>query len=353
MSFRGQYGKRVLILACITGALGAGMVTGAHPVIAASTQRAGSTTLTYKLRKISNLDGYGLTSGGNAYGSTLTTTLAEVVTPAGKATTLTTPRGDQSGAFSGYGDYYAGQNFTTGAAVRWRLKGTSVSAQTLASLDNSGAGGFGVDAAGAVVGQSDGLPVLWKAGSTRVTQLPLGAGYVTGEATSISANGATIGGGVATSAFVWRAANWLRSSSGGYVIHLLPVTGTEVEAINSAGIEVGGQLFDNGPADEWLPKSDHTFEAVDLGGPPGDGCIATAIDNASTPSIIGDCATPSTFYAWIYRGHRTLADLQPIIAKADKGVTATLAIGTDGTGQLLIEAQGAVFADYLLTPASR
>jgi hypothetical protein len=354
MSFRAHHRQRVIASACITGAIGAGMVMGAHPVSAATAQRAGSAMPTYTLRKISNLDGYGLTLDGNAYGYNLRTTVAEVVTPAGKVTTLTTPRGDQSSAFSGYGHYYAGLNFTTGTAVRWTLKGNRVSAQTLASVDNSGGAAEGVDAAGAVVGQSDGLPVLWKAGSTAVTRLPLAAGYVGGEATSVSANGATIGGGLYTSANLWRAATWLRSSSGGYVIRLLTGTGTgtEVEAINRAGTEVGGQLFGPGQAYEWLPKSHHTFKAVDLGGPAGAGCIATAIDNALAPSIIGDCDSGTTIYAWIYRGHQTLTDLQPVIAKVDRGVTATRALGTDGAGQLLIEAQGTVFADYVLTPTS-
>jgi hypothetical protein len=352
MSFRGHHRQRVLILACITGALGAGMVAGAHPVSAATAQRAGSATPSYTLREISNLSGYGLTLDGDAYGYNLRTAVAEVVTPAGKVTTLTTPRGDQSVAFSGYGHYYAGLISTTGAPVRWTLTGTSVSAQTLASVDGSPSTPEGVDAAGAVVGQSDGLAVLWKAGSTAVTELPLAAGYVGGEATSISANGAIIAGGVVTSASVWRAATWLRGSSGSYVIHLLTGTGTEVEAVNSAGIEAGGQLFGPGQAYEWLPMSNHTFKAVDLGGPAGDGCIATAIDNASTPSIIGDCDSAKTIYAWIYRGHQTLTDLQPVIAKVDPGVTATRALGTDGAGQLLIEAQGTVFADYVLTPTS-
>lgn len=352
MSFRDHHRQRVLASACIAGAIGAGMVTGAHPVSAATAQRAGSATPSYTLRKISNLDGYGLTLDGNAYGSNLRTSVAEVVTPAGKVTTLTTPRGDQSVAFSGYGHYYAGLISTTGAPVRWTLTGNSVSARTLASVDGSPSTPEGVDAAGAVVGQSDGLAVLWKAGSTAVTRLPLAAGYVGGEATSISANGAIIAGGVVTSAFVWRAATWLRSSSGGYVIRLLTGTDTEAEATNGAGIEVGGQLFGSGQAYEWLPKSNHTFKAVDLGGPAGAGCIATAIDNASAPSIIGDCDSGKTIYAWIYRGHQTLTDLQPVIAKVDRGVTATRALGTDGAGQLLIEAQGTVFADYVLTPTS-
>ncbi|HEX8005170.1 MAG TPA: hypothetical protein VF482_01930 [Trebonia sp.] len=352
MNFRAHYRQRVLASACITGAIGAGMVMGAHPVSAATAQRAGNATPTYTLRKISNLSGYGLTLNGNAYGYNLRTTVAEVVTPAGKVTTLTTPRGNQSTATSGYGRYYAGQNFTTGTAVRWTLTGTSVKAQTLASVDHNGSLAEGVDAAGAVVGQSDGLAVLWKAGSTAVTRLPLAAGYTGGEATSISANGAIIAGGVVTSAFRWRAATWLRGSSGGYVIHLLTGTGTEVEAVNGAGIEVGGQLFGSGQAYEWLPKSNHTFQAVDLGGPAGAGCIATAMNNASAPSIIGDCNSGKTIYAWIYRGHQTLTDLQPVIAKVDRGVTATRALGTDGAGQLLIEAQGTVFADYVLTPTS-
>jgi uncharacterized membrane protein len=352
MSFRVHHGQRVLASACITGALGTGMVMAAHPVSAAAAQRAGSATPTYTLRKISNLDGYGLTPAGNAYGSSLTTDLAEVVTPAGKVITLTTPPGDQSIAFTGYGDYYAGVNGTTGNGVRWKLTGTSVSAQTLASVDQSGSTPEGVDAAGAVVGQSDSQAVLWKAGSTAVTQLPLAAGYSGGEATSISANGAVIGGGVVTSANEWRAVTWLRSSSGGYVIHLLTGNGTDVEAINGAGIEVGGQLFGAGQAYEWLPESGHTFKAVDLGGPAGAGCIATAIDNASAPSIIGDCDNSTTIYAWIYAGHRTLTDLQPVIAKVDPGVTATRALGTDSAGQLLIEAQGPAFADYVLTPTS-
>jgi hypothetical protein len=351
MSFRVHHGRRVLASVCITGALGAGMVMGAHPASAAPAQRAGSATPAYTLRKISNLDGYGLTLNGNAYGSNLTTDVAEVVTPAGKVTTLTTPSGDQSTAFTGYGYYYAGE-YSTGNAVRWTVTGTSASAQTLASINHSGGVPEGVDAAGAVAGQSDGLAVLWKAGSTAVTRLPLAAGYAGGEATSISANGATIGGGLYTSANLWRAAAWLRSSSGGYVIHLLTGTGTEVEAINGAGIEVGGQLVGPGQAYEWLPESNHTFKAVDLGGPAGAGCIATAIDNASTPSIIGDCDTSTTIYAWIYRGHQTLTDLQPVIARVDPGITATRALGTDSAGQLLIEAQGTDFADYVLTPAS-
>jgi hypothetical protein len=353
MSFRTYHGQRVLAAAFITGALGAGMVMGVHPASAATTQRAGSATTTYKLRKISNLDGYGLTLAGNAYGSNLTTDVAEVVTPAGKVTTLTTPRGDQSIAFTGNGRYYAGVNGTTGKAVRWTVTGTKVSAQTLASLDNF-ATPEGVDAAGAVVGQSGtGVPVLWKAGSTAVTRLPLAAGYVGGEATSISANGAIIGGGLNTSGFAWRAVTWLRGSSGSYVIHLLTGNGTEVQAVNSAGIEVGGELFGSGQAYEWLPKANHTFKAVDLGGPAGAGCIATAIDNASHPAIIGDCHSRTTIYAWIYAGHKTLTDLQPVIAKVDPGVTATRALGTDSAGQLLIEAQGTDFADYVLTPTSK
>lgn len=343
MSFRANHGQKVLAAACITAALGAGMVMGAHPASAAPA---------YTLRKISNLDGYGLTLAGNAYGASLTTALAEVVTPAGKVITLTTPPGDQSVAMSGFGNYYAGENSNTGNAVRWKLTGTSVSAQTLAAIDNSGSIPEGVDAAGAVVGQSDSQAVLWKAGSTAVTRLPLGSGYAGGEATSISANGAVIGGGVVTSANEWRAATWLRSSSGGYVMHLLTGTNTDVEAINSAGIEVGGQLFGFGQAYEWLPKSGHTFKAVDLGGPAGEGCIATAVDNASTPAIIGDCDSGTTIYAWIYAGHQTLTDLQPVIAKVDPSVTATTALGTDSAGQLLIEAEGPAFADYVLTPTS-
>jgi hypothetical protein len=286
---------------------------------------------------------------GNAYGYNLKTTVAEVVTPAGKVITLTTPRGVQSMATAGYGHYYAGSTTTT---VRWTVTGTSVSAQTLASVDDGPSVAEGVDAAGAVVGQSDGLPVLWKAGSTAVTRLPLASGYTGGEATSISANGAIIAGGVFTSSEVLRPATWLRSSSGGYVSYLLTGTGDDVEAINRAGIEVGGQLFNAGQAYEWLPKASHTFKAVDLGGPAGWGCIATAIDNASTPSIIGGCSSAKTSYAWIYRGHQTLTDLQPVIAKVDPGVTATAALATDGAGQLLIEAEGTVFADYVLTPTS-
>jgi hypothetical protein len=353
MNFRTHHGPRVLTAACITGALGAGMLMGAHPAGAVTTQRAGSATPAYTLRKISNLSGYGLTLNGNAYGYNVKTTLAEVVTPAGKIITLTTPRGDQSTATTGYGRYYAGFYLTTGTAVRWTVTGTKVSAQTLASVARNGAVAEGVDAAGAVVGQSDGLAVLWKAGSTAVTRLPVPAGYVGGEATSISANGATIAGGVYEAGNMWRAATWLRGSNGSYVIHLLTGTGTgtEVQAINSAGIEVGGQLFGPGQAYEWLPKSNHTFKAVDLGGPAGEGCIATAIDNAPTPAIIGDCAGNKTSYAWIYAGHQTLTDLQPVIAKVDPSVTATRALGTDSAGQLLIEAQGAAFADYVLTPA--
>jgi uncharacterized membrane protein len=301
---------------------------------------------TYTLRKISNLDGDGLTPSGNAYGSNQSTTVAEVVTPAGKVITLTTPTGDQSRATAGYGNHYAGQNFTTGTAVRWTLSGGSVSVQTLA-------GSFplpeGVDAAGAVVGQSNGLAVLWKAGSSGVTQLPLPAGYTGGEATSISANGAIIGGGVSNPANVFRAATWLRSKRGAYVVHVLTGTNAEVKAVNSSGVEVGGQLFGTGQAREWLPRPGGTFSPVDLGGPSGEGCIATAIDNASTPAIIGDCSS-ATSYAWISRGHRTLTDLQPVIATADPGVTQTRAIGTDTAGQLLIEADGSAFADYLLTP---
>jgi hypothetical protein len=352
MSFRAYHGQRVLAAACIAGALGAGMVMGALPASAATAQHAGSATTAYKLRKISNLSGYGLTLNGDAYGYNLTTTVAEVVTPAGKVTTLTTPPGDQSTATAGYGRYYAGFYLTTGTAVRWTVTGTKVSAQTLASVAHNGAVAEGVDAAGAVVGQSDGLAVLWKARSTNVTLLPHLAGYASGEATSISANGAIIGGAVSTPGFGWRAATWLRSSSGSYVLHLLTGNGTEVEAINRAGIEVGGQIFGPGQAYEWLPKANHTFKAVDLGGPAGAGCIATAIDNAKTPSIIGDCDTAKTIYAWIYRGHETLTDLQPVIAKVDPGVTATRALGTDSAGQLLIEADGTAFADYVLTPTS-
>jgi hypothetical protein len=354
MSFGGHYAKRVLASACISGAIGAGMVmgAGAHPVSAATAPRAGSATPTYTLRKISNLVGYGLTLDGNAYGYNLKTAVAETVTPTGKVTILTTPRGSQSTATSGYGHYYAGVIFTTETAIRWTVTGTSVSAQTLASVAPASSLAEGVDAAGAVVGQSGGLAVLWKAGSTAVTRLPT-AGYTGGgEATSISANGAIIAGGVFTKSGVLHPATWLRSSSGGYVIHLLTGTGDEVEAINSAGIEVGGELVGAGQAYEWLPEASHTFKAVDLGGPAGAGCIATAIDNASTPSIIGDCNSTKTIYAWIYRGHQTLTDLQPVIAKVDPGVTATRALGTDAAGQLLIEAQGTVFADYVLTPSS-
>lgn len=353
MRCRAHHGQRVLISACTIGALGAGMVPGAGPASAATAQRASSAATTYTLKKITNLDGYGLTVNGDAYGSSLSTSVAEVVTPAGKVTTLTTPKGDQSFAFTGYGHYYAGLILTTGAAVRWTLTGTSVSARTLASVDSGTSTPEGVDAAGAVVGQSDSLAVLWKAGSTAVTRLPLAAGYTGGEATSISANGAIIGGGVYTSDFVWRAATWLRGSNGAYAIHLLTGTGTEVEAVNSAGSEVGGKLFGSGHAHEWLPKPHHTFKAVDLGGPAGKGCIATAIDNAPAPAIIGDCDTAKTIYAWIYRGNETLTDLQPVIARVDPGVTATRAIGIDGAGQFLIEAQGAVFADYVLTPTSK
>jgi uncharacterized membrane protein len=355
MSFRAHHIQRILGSACIAGTIGAGMVMGAHPVSAATAQHTGNAKPAYTIRKINNLAGYGLTPTGNAYGYSLKTDVAEVVTPAGKVTILTTPRGDQSSATAAYGQYYAGQNYTTGTAVRWTLTGTSMSVRT---LTGSAAVTLGVDAAGAVVGQSDGYAVLWKAGSTAVTRLPLAAGYVGGEATAISANGAVIGGGLVTSAFVWRAATWLRNSSGGYVIHLLPGTGTgtasgtEVQAINSAGIEVGGQLFDAGQAYEWLPESNHTFKAVDLGGPVGQGCVAADIDNATTPAIIGDCATSKTSYAWIYGGHQTLTDLQPVIAKVDPGIIATRAIGTDSAGQLLIEAQGTVFADYVLTPIS-
>jgi uncharacterized membrane protein len=351
MSFRIHHGQRVLASACIAGAIGAGMVMGAHPAGAATPQRAGSAAPTYKLRKISNLDGYGLTLAGNAYGSNLTTNLAEVVTPAGKVTTLTTPHGDQSIAFTGYGNYYAGV-LSTGSSIRWTLTGTTVKVQTLATVDHGPTTVLGVDATGTVVGQSDGLPVLWKAGSTAVTRLPVAAGYTGGQAYSISANGAVIGGAVVASGFEWRAATWLRSSSGSYVIHLLTGTDTNVQAVNNAGIEVGGQLFGAGQAYEWLPKANHTFKAVDLGGPAGDGCIATAVNNASTPVIIGGCNTSKTIYAWIYRGHETLTDLQPVIAKVDPGIIATRALGTDSAGQLLIEAQGTHFADYVLTPTS-
>ena len=273
------------------------------------------------------------------------------MTPAGKVTTLTTPAGDQSMATTGHGEIYAGQILTTGTAVRWTLSGNSVSAQDLASVDGTSAIAEGVDAAGAVVGQSDSVPVLWKAGSTAVTRLPMAARYPYGEATSISADGTVIAGGVITTANVFRAATWLRGSGGTYVIHLLTGADTEAEAVNSAGVEVGGQIVNSGPAYEWLPHSGGTFKGVDLGGPTGDGCIATAVDNASTPAIIGDCSGTTT-YAWTYSGNKTLTDLQPVIAKVDPGVTDTRAIGTDTAGQFMIEADGADFADYVLTPSS-
>jgi hypothetical protein len=352
MSYLGRFRQNVLISGCMTVALGASTVVLANPAEAASQVHASGHTTSYTLRKISNLVGYGLTLDGDAYGYNLNTTVAEVVTPAGKVTTLTTPKGDQSAAEAGYGDYYAGSIFTNGAAVRWKLSGTSVSVQTLAPVNDSGTIADGVDAAGAVVGQSDAKAVLWKAGSTAVTRLPLPAGYTQGEATSITANGGIIGGGIATSAGPYRAATWLRNASGGYVIHLLTGTNTEVQAVNKAGIEAGGQLFGTGNAYEWLPQSGGAFKAVDLGGPAGDGCIATAIDNAATPAIIGNCSFSKGLYAWIYSGHQTLTSLQPVIAKADPGVTATRALGTDAAGQLLIEAQGAPFADYVLTPSS-
>jgi hypothetical protein len=352
VSYHSHLRQSVLTSACIALAFGAGLLALANPANASSQVYAKGHTTSYTLRKISNLVGYGLTLNGDAYGYNLATTLAEVVTPAGKVTTLTTPKGDQSAAEAGYGDYYAGSIFTNGTAVRWKLSGTSVSVQTLASVDDNGTIAEGVDAAGAVVGQSDAKAVLWKAGSTAVTLLPLPAGYTGGEATSISANGGIIGGGIATAAGAYRAATWLRNASGGYVVHLLTGTNTEVQAVNKAGIEAGGQLFGTGNAYEWLPQSGGVFKAVDLGGPAGDGCIATAIDNASTPAIIGDCSISKGFYAWIYSGDKTLTSLQPVIAKADPGVTATRAIGTDAAGQLLIEAQGAPFADYVLTPSS-
>ena len=103
MSFRAHHVQKVLASVCVTGAVGAGMVIAAHPVSAATAPGAASTKSAYTLRKISNLSGYGLTLNGNAYGYNLKTDVAEVVTPTGKVTTLTTPRGDQSTATSGYG----------------------------------------------------------------------------------------------------------------------------------------------------------------------------------------------------------------------------------------------------------
>lgn len=350
MKYRGLPWRRILISGCTAASLGAFLTVGAQSVTAAPQNLAGAAP-GYTLRKVDNLDGYGMSPQGYAYGSNLKTAVAEAVSPTGTVTTLTTPSGDQSFADAGRGDHYAGLNMTTATAVRWTVSAGSVSSQNLASLGNGAPTTEGVDAAGAVVGQSDGLPVIWKAGSTAVTRLPLATGYASGEATSISADGAVIGGDVISPTNTFRAATWLRTSGGDYAIHLLSGTENAVEAVNNAGIEVGGAIVNTGQATEWLPESGGTFKTVDLGGPAGFGCIATSIDNASTPAIIGDCSS-GTIYAWVHSGDQTLTDLQPVIAKVDPGVTNTRAMGTDNAGQFLIEAQGSAFADYVLTPTS-